>query len=456
MEINTKRNSYYIPKDINIILPNELKKLESIAEKNYGINKKEANGIIKNLKCEISNFGIIKNVADLKHLILEITQSCNFRCLYCIYGGLYESERLHNPVRMKFEIAKKAVDNLYEQCCSRYRTTKDKIVIGFYGGEPLIEFELVKKIIKYVNQLNFNKFGEFRFLLTTNGFLLNPEIVDFLVKENVKLDISLDGPEKEHNKFRLTANGSGSWRKVIQNAIYIYKNYPQYYSVNVGYNTVIHPDHDLEIIEKYFYKYEELFNEDNVNPYNFKLDDINEKNYEILLKKYINQIRVRDKKLDKSGWFYQKLVYGVRSKFFNTLSRNKMSNFTGTCFPGGERLFVDPNGKYHICEKINENFPIGDVDQGFDIKAIKKIITDWRGNIIKNKCWECEVYYICTECYVQSQKNGILQFTENCEEEQKNRVINTFKNYLNHLEEEDAKENQINSCNTIDSFMELL
>lgn len=147
---------------------------------------------------------------NLRQLILQVTQNCNLRCKYCVYSGSYVN-RTHTKKRMSFEIAKQAVDFYFA-----HNTNKDAGVISFYGGEPLLEMELIKKIVVYSEKLYEGK--ELRFNMTSNATLLTDEIADFLYEHNFNLTISLDGPEEVHNQSRVFADSkTGTFQCIIKN-----------------------------------------------------------------------------------------------------------------------------------------------------------------------------------------------------------------------------------------------
>lgn len=108
---------------------------------------------------------------NVELLILQVTQNCNFRCEYCVYSGSYVN-RVHSKKRMSLETAKKAVDFYYNHC----KNTKSA-QIGFYGGEPLLEIELIKEIVEYSKILFRGK--EIIFNMTTNASLLDDDKIDF-------------------------------------------------------------------------------------------------------------------------------------------------------------------------------------------------------------------------------------------------------------------------------------
>jgi Arylsulfatase regulator (Fe-S oxidoreductase) len=125
------------------------------------------------------------------NLILQVTQQCNLRCKYCAYSGNYYN-RSHTSNRMDFETAKKAIDFYLK------RSEKaDQLALSFYGGEPLLEFELIKKCVSYILQRKGDK--KILFTMTTNGTLMTEDVIEFLVKYEFNLMISLDGDKKSHD-----------------------------------------------------------------------------------------------------------------------------------------------------------------------------------------------------------------------------------------------------------------
>ena len=139
-----------------------------------------------------------------------MTQNCNFRCKYCVYSGAENSyQRVHSNKVMNWNTARKAIDFLWEHSID----SKD-VNIGFYGGEPLLEFDLIKKAIEYSRKKFMGK--EISFSMTTNGTLLTEEIIRFLSKNKVQLVISLDGAKEINDENRVFKNGSGTYDRVIR------------------------------------------------------------------------------------------------------------------------------------------------------------------------------------------------------------------------------------------------
>ena len=127
-------------------------------------------------------------------LVLQVTQNCNLRCDYCVYSGKYIT-RGHTNKRMNYETAKKAIDFLKE-----HSVEKERVIIGFYGGEPLLEFELIKKCVKYARKELKGK--QINFALTTNATLLNDEIINYFIEHSFIVTVSIDGPKEMHDDLR--------------------------------------------------------------------------------------------------------------------------------------------------------------------------------------------------------------------------------------------------------------
>lgn len=147
----------------------------------------------------------------MEHLILQVTQRCNLRCSYCAYSGIYDStQRVHSNKDMDFETARQAIDFFL-----KHSRERNQIHIAFYGGEPLLRFDLIKQCVDYALKNCEGK--EITFGMTTNGTMLKGEIADYLSEFGFQIDISLDGNKEEHDSNRVFANGEGSFGIIIDN-----------------------------------------------------------------------------------------------------------------------------------------------------------------------------------------------------------------------------------------------
>ena len=143
----------------------------------------------------------------VKALCLHIAQDCNLACQYCFAEeGEYHGRR----ALMSFEVGKKALDFLVANSGSRRN-----LEVDFFGGEPLMNWEVVKQLVEYGRSIEEANNKKFRFTLTTNGVLLNDDILDFVNKEMGNIVLSTDGRKEVHDRMRPFRNGKGSYDLIM-------------------------------------------------------------------------------------------------------------------------------------------------------------------------------------------------------------------------------------------------
>lgn len=143
----------------------------------------------------------------VKALCLHIAHTCNLNCSYCFASqGKYNGDR----AVMSFEVGKRALDFLIENSGSRHN-----LEVDFFGGEPLMNFDVVKRLVAYARSVEKEKNKNFRFTLTTNGVLVDDDVIDFANRECSNVVLSLDGRKEVHDRFRVDYAGNGSWEKIV-------------------------------------------------------------------------------------------------------------------------------------------------------------------------------------------------------------------------------------------------
>lgn len=456
MNIKTNKEEYSLKKNINLILPHKIRK--NIDEK-FTYTSNLDSEVANRLKKKLSDTGIKKHLANVKSLVLELTQSCNLRCRYCVFGGDYKSRRQHaEEKKMNLDTACKSIDFFYEQLKSPLRQTLyNNISISFYGGEALLEFETLMESIKYAKSHRTYKEVKPTLYFTTNGVMLTPRIIEKAVAEDVVIDISLDGPKQEHDKFRVTKNSKGSWDAVMKNVKFIKTNFPVFYDKNVRFMVTLHPSHDIKKIEAFFLSNEDLFNEQNttisyVIPLEKQSDTEKIDAMYSARKKQSTQIY---NELNRGEWFYRMATFRRLNNFISLGTRilSNTDSFTGACFPGTRRLFVESEGNFHMCERINHNFPIGNIRAGYNLENIRKIWEDWTQVILKMKCWNCSHWHLCNFCIASYGGEGKVDVTEKDCERFRNTATEAIKNYLTFKEYEDEKNGNPHP-NSFNSFLE--
>ena len=147
------------------------------------------------------------NSKVIKALCLHVAHTCNLNCSYCFASqGKYQGDR----AIMSFEVGKRAFDFLIENS-----GTRRNLEVDFFGGEPLMNWDVVKQLVAYARSIEKQHNKNFRFTLTTNGLLIDDEVIDFLNKEMSNVVLSLDGRRDVHDLFRKDYAGNGSYDRIV-------------------------------------------------------------------------------------------------------------------------------------------------------------------------------------------------------------------------------------------------
>ena len=148
-----------------------------------------------------------KSAGVVKALCLHIAHTCNLNCSYCFASqGKYHGDR----ALMSFEVGKRALDFLIENSGTRHN-----LEVDFFGGEPLMNFEVVKQLVAYARSIEKEAKKNFRFTLTTNGMLIDDDVIEFANRECSNVVLSLDGRKEVHDRYRVDYAGNGSWEKIV-------------------------------------------------------------------------------------------------------------------------------------------------------------------------------------------------------------------------------------------------
>lgn len=152
--------------------------------------------------------GVLKNRGnDIKALCLHVAHTCNLTCSYCFAGqGRYHGK----DAVMSFETGARALDFLVEHSGSHHN-----LEVDFFGGEPLMNWQTVKDLVAYARSIEKEAGKHFRFTLTTNGMLIDDDVIEFTNREMDNVVLSLDGRKEVHDRFRVTASGRGSYDVIV-------------------------------------------------------------------------------------------------------------------------------------------------------------------------------------------------------------------------------------------------
>ncbi|MDD6062033.1 MAG: thioether cross-link-forming SCIFF peptide maturase, partial [Oscillospiraceae bacterium] len=153
--------------------------------------------------------GVLKSRSSgvVKALCLHVAHTCNLNCAYCFASqGKFNGER----GLMSFDVGKQALDFLIAHSGSRRN-----LEVDFFGGEPLMNFDVVKQLVAYARSIEKQAGKNFRFTLTTNGMLIDDDVIDFANREMSNVVLSLDGRKEIHDRFRVDYAGNGSWERIV-------------------------------------------------------------------------------------------------------------------------------------------------------------------------------------------------------------------------------------------------
>jgi len=315
-------------------------------------------------------------LANTQQIVFEVTDSCSLRCSYCGYGDLYYGYDKRYNNNLTFETARKLFDYMIELFKSSLnRKSHKRIAVSFYGGEPLLNMPLIKKIVMYAKKQKL-KNKDFFFSLTTNAVALDKHM-DFLAKNNFLLLISLDGNEKQ-NSYRVFPDGSSSYKTVYNNILALKKKYPEYFDKSVNFMAVLHDRNSHKDVVDFFNKHfgkEPIIAE--VNSIGIKAEK-QEEFKKLFKKKYsgfspidiVNYIKDRGKILKTPfvknlSTFIHRYSGYVFKKYDQIINKKESAHYvhTGTCNPFEKKIFITTNGKILPCERILQTYHLGKVDE---------------------------------------------------------------------------------------------
>jgi uncharacterized protein len=375
-----------------------------------------------------------KALANTTQILFESTENCGLNCAYCGYGEFYNDYDKRENLKMDTAIAKKMLDFLVELWNSPLNLSHGKtIYIGIYGGEPLTNIRLIKSIISYTSELKLIH-NRFAFTITTNGVLLD-KYMDFLVKHDFSLLISLDGNEK-NNAYRVFKNGEPAYPTIMKNVKILQAKYPGYFQSKVNFNAVLHNKNSVSEI---FHFFKEHFNKiPRIGTLN--TSGINSDRKEIFWKTYANieeslynseDYSMIEKEmfvklptlLNLAIFLHQNNDFSFGN--YNELLFQKVKRVkfpTGTCIPFSQKIFVTAAGKILACERIGQQFVLGNVGQNsvtLDYEKIAGNYNEWFGKLEK----QCETCYNSEHC---------IQCIFNLDISSINPICGGFMTYINY------------------------
>ena len=319
----------------------------------------------------------------INDLTLQVTQDCNFKCRYCSFTREHKLDRNHEKINMTWDIAKSGIDFLYN-----HSKDSDVISLSFYGGEPLLNFELIYKSVLYAERIFQTK--TVNFYMTLNASLLNQHIIDFLVEHNFTLLISLDGPPLRQNKHRkFYETGNDTFDIVMSNVNKIKETNLDYFQDYVSFAPVIFSDESLDEIVSFFSSIG--VDGEKVSYTYANMSGID----------YIESDLINNTGHHKEYYFDNKEKEKIKNKFLDKSTLPSVWHPYGPCIPGFTKLFLDIYGDFYPCEKViaSSITKIGNIKDGIDHQKVYQHMNI--GKLTEEECKHCWAIRLCEMCIVR-------------------------------------------------------
>lgn len=300
-----------------------------------------------------------KTSGVIKALCLHVAHTCNLNCAYCFASqGKYQGER----ALMSFETGKRALDFLVENS-----GTRRNLEVDFFGGEPLMNWDVVKKLVEYARSIEKEKGKNFRFTLTTNGLNIDDDVIEFSNREMSNVVLSLDGRKEVHDRYRVDYKGKGSWDIIVPKFQRFVKERGGKNYYMRGTFTHANPDF-LEDIKQMLSL---GFNELSMEPVVCAAGDpseLTEQDKEIVFEQYekLAELMLQKDKEGKPFTFYH---YMIDLKGGPCIYKR-----ISGCGSGTEYMAVTPWGDLYPCHQFvgDEKFRLGDIWHGVTNTAIQE------------------------------------------------------------------------------------
>ncbi len=301
-----------------------------------------------------------KSAGIVKALCLHVAHTCNLNCAYCFASqGNYHGER----AVMSYEVGKQALDFLMD-----HSGTRHNLEVDFFGGEPLMNWQVVKDLVAYARSVEKERGKNFRFTLTTNGMLIDDDVIDFANKEMHNVVLSLDGRKEVHDRYRVDYAGKGSWETIVPKFQKLVASRPAdktYYMR--GTFTHENPDFLEDIKTMLDLGFDEL----SMEPVVCAPDDpaaLTEEDLKIVFDQYekLAQLMQERRKAGKPFTFYHYML--------DLAGGPCVYKRISGCGSGTEYMAVTPTGELYPCHQFvgEEDFKLGDIWKGVTNPAVQE------------------------------------------------------------------------------------
>lgn len=321
-------------------------------------------------------------MSPVKAMCLHIAHDCNLRCKYCFAstGDFGTGRKL-----MPFETGKAAIDFLLEKSVGR-----ENLEVDFFGGEPLMNFQVVKDIVSYARSKEQEYGKHFNFTITTNGMLLNDDTIDYINKEMYNVVLSIDGRKEVNDRMRARVDGSGSYDKILPN----FKKLVEKRGDKEYYVRGTYTKYNLDFAEDVLHLYEAGFEQISVEPV---MEDpkveyaLTEEDLDTIYKEY-DRLADKISEIKKNGKFINFFHFMIDLDQGPCVVKRLRG-----CGSGNEYVSITPDGDIYPCHQFvgHEEYKMGNLHDGTFDEEIKK---EFAGCHVYSKpaCQECWARFYCS------------------------------------------------------------
>ena len=349
---------------------------------------------------------------DLQHLVLTVTERCNLRCLYCVHGADLDWIRSHGVASMPLEIALSAVRYFLD----RADPTADP-VISFYGGEALLEPDLIESVVRAARA--HPRGGRVTFAIDSNGVLLDDRAIDLAVREHMYLQISLDGPALQHDRHRVDRRGEPTHARIEAGLDRLLACDPAA-AARLTFMITLAPPVDLPAVARYFAEFPPFRRHGIARTPRLRVSAADLRGLDWSAtddEKYALQQALETERArylaalaaghrDEAGPVAAALCEPtlIRWHHRNRAPLGPAWTPGGNCRPGRRKLHVMTDGSFHPCERTGSILPVGDVTAGIEASRVKLLYEQFH-DVVKERCRDCWALRLCGLCFA-AQASG--------------------------------------------------
>lgn len=383
----------------------------------YGVVREHG---LRAISCGLSDARALEEHLD-QHacsLVYIITEDCNLRCKYCLYGcGNYRDRRVHSDRTLSLQTADQATEAFF----SRVSSAATPPFLCFYGGEPLLHWKRVCDIILSTNE---RYASDKQWFLSTNGYYLTEDKFSVLVDNQVMTRVSLDGPKHVHDRNRLDGKGEPTFDTVYSNLYNLRAADPEYFRRYVSISFVVSNPDDLHDLKEFFTN-DPLLQDipklcSQINDKSIANSDLSTTmSAEQLYAQCEAYLKCAEESPEKLRLFpfnfwWAKYLRRIRDREFREL--RSVESLPNLCIPAAHRLVVHPDGHYSFCIQGAETISVGDVRTGIDYTKIMSVLQSLE-EILSQRCTECWCMRFCPMCasfFTQSGHLNVEMLDRSC------------------------------------------